>query len=249
MATAVVIIPARYGSTRLPGKPLLPIAGRPLILHVLQRAREIPGSERIIVATDDQRIADVVAQAGGEAVLTPPELPSGSDRVGWVAKNLACDIVVNLQGDEPFVDVNAVQSAIGVLERDERWQVATLGYPLTDEKLWNDPHVVKVLTDREQSALYFSRQPIPYFRDHRFRPTDGLLQHIGVYLYRREFLLKFLSWEPVPLEQAEKLEQLRILYHGYDIYVERANFPSVGVDTPEDVKKVEQLLERKTRQL
>lgn len=247
MLTIAVIIPSRYASTRLPGKPLVPLGGQPLILQVLNRARQIPDAGRIIVATDDRRIARVVEQANGEAVITPANLPSGSDRVGWVARNLNYDIVINLQGDEPFIDVEAIRSAATVLEENSQLQVATLGYPLSDEKLWNDPNVVKVLTDKQQRALYFSRQPIPCFRDHQFHPINGLYQHIGVYLYRREFLLEFLSWEPSPLEQAEKLEQLRILYHGYDIYVGRAGFPSIGVDTPEDLKKVNQLLERKAR--
>jgi len=243
--TVFVIIPARYGSKRLPGKPLISLVGRPLILHVLERAKEIQGVDRVIVATDDERIVQAVEQAGEEAIMTPESLVSGSDRVGWVAKNQNCDIVVNLQGDEPLIDALAVQQAIDTLKSDRNLQVATLGYPLSKRKAWQDQNIVKVITDEYQNALYFSRQPIPFFRDGNFLPFPGLFQHLGVYVYRRNFLLKFLEWEKSYLEEVEKLEQLRIMYKGYKIRVVPTQSPSFGVDTPDDLVKVEEMLKQK----
>ena len=244
MKRTIVIIPARYASSRLPGKPLVSIAGDPLIVWVWRKARQIRQADAVVVATDDERVVEVIRKQGGEALLTPPDLPSGSDRVGWVARQWESDIVVNLQGDEPLVDVRAIDAAILAIQQDEAIAVATLGYPLQEEALWRDPHVVKVLTNRLGDALYFSRSPIPYFRDEPFHPLPMLFQHLGVYLFRRDFLLKYLQWEPAPPEKAEQLEQLRILHQGYSIRVFPAAFPSVGVDTPEDVEKVEKLLER-----
>jgi len=244
MKNVVIIIPARYASSRLPGKPLISIAGVPLIVRVYQRARQIRKATEVLVATDDERIAEVVRQHGGQAVQTPEDLPSGTDRVGWVARKMESEIVVNLQGDEPVVDVQAIDAAIEYMLKHPDTPVATLGFPLRDKTLWRDEHVVKVLTNQDHQALYFSRSPIPFFRDEPFRPVPVLFQHLGVYLFRRDFLLNYLEWEPSPLEQAEKLEQLRILHHGYPIRVFPAAYPSVGVDTADDVRKVEQLLER-----
>ncbi|MEJ2634595.1 MAG: 3-deoxy-manno-octulosonate cytidylyltransferase [Calditrichia bacterium] len=245
MDEVAVIIPARYGSTRFPGKPLTPVGGRPLILHVLDRAREISSAAKILVATDDQRIADVVRKEGGEVAMTPSELASGSDRVGWVARNLHAKIIVNLQGDEPLIDTRGIRKAMEYLEQNASVNVSTLGYPLDDEAKWKNPNVVKVLTNLDNKALYFSRSPVPNFRESRFHKMPGLFQHLGVYVYRREFLLNFLELEPAPFETAEKLEQLRILHYGYHIQVIQANFPSAGIDSPEDVEKVEQLLKEK----
>jgi 3-deoxy-manno-octulosonate cytidylyltransferase (CMP-KDO synthetase) len=241
----VVIIPARYSSKRFPGKPLIKMAGQPLIVHVWQRAKEIPGINQVIVATDDDRIYNVVQQAGGEAVMTPEDLPSGSDRVGWVAGTLDCEIIVNLQGDEPLIDSQAVAQAVETLRLDPHLKVATLGYPLEKEKAWKDPNIVKILTDQNNDALYFSRLPVPYFRDLPFSPLPGLFQHLGVYIYRKKFLMEFLSWSPSPLEKAEKLEQLRILTNGFKIKIIPTATPSFGVDTPEDVLRVEEMLKRK----
>jgi 3-deoxy-manno-octulosonate cytidylyltransferase (CMP-KDO synthetase) len=238
----VVIIPARYGSKRFPGKPLIKLAGQPLIVHVWQRAREIPGIDRVIVATDDDRIFKVIGQTGGEAVMTPVDLPSGSDRVGWVASSLDCEIIVNLQGDEPLIDTRAVAQAVKALQLNPHLNVATLGFPLEKEKVWKDPNVVKVLTDENNDALYFSRLPIPFFRDLDFSPTPGLFQHLGVYIYRKKFLMEFLNWSPSPLEKAEKLEQLRILSKGFKIKIIPTSSPSFGVDTPDDVSRVEEML-------
>ncbi len=245
MNKVVVIIPARYASRRFPGKPLIPINNLPLIAHVLQRAGEIPGVEQVLVATDDERIAGTVRNYNGRAVMTPADLASGSDRAGWVARDLDCDIVVNLQGDEPVVDTGAVGKAIRYLAENKDCQVVTLGYSMESEHVWKNPNVVKVVTDQNGRALYFSRQPVPCFRDGSFHKLAVLYQHLGVYIYRRNFLLKFLSWEPSELEKIEKLEQLRILSAGYSMQLIEANLPSIGVDTPEDVEKVEKFLSGK----
>ncbi len=241
----VVIIPARYGSTRLPGKPLLSLAGRPLILHVVDRAKEIKSVNRVLVATDDDRILEAVMDYGGEAVMTPTELASGSDRVGWVARNLSCEIVVNLQGDEPLIDTLAIDRAISVLKNDKRQMVATLGYPIKKENLWKNVNVVKVIADENYQAIYFSRQPIPYFRDGKFKILPRLYQHLGVYIFRRSFLMEYLDWKPSIFEQAEKLEQLRILDRGYNINIIETDIPSFGVDTSEDLLRIEQMLKQK----
>lgn len=241
----VVIIPARYGSTRFPGKPLTPLAGKPLIIHVWERAREISGVHRVIVATDEERIFRVVQDAGGEAEMTPADLPSGSDRVGYVAKKVRAEIIVNLQGDEPLIDTQAIEKAIAVVSSVPQLKLATLGYPLEKEEIWKDPNVVKVVTDEKNNALYFSRHPIPYFRDSSFTPLSCLFQHLGVYIYRKKFLLEFLQWNLSPLEKTEKLEQLRVLSKGYKIRIIPANFPSPGVDTPQDVLRVEEMLKNR----
>ena len=238
----MVVIPARYASTRLPGKPLIPLANRPLIEWVYRRASQISSVKRIIVATDHPRIVEAVSSFGGEVVLTPSDLNSGSERVAWVARDLNEEIVVNLQGDEPLISTEAVSMAICFLQDHPEIPAATLASSLTDQNTWLDPSVVKVLVDAQGRALYFTRNPVPHFRDDAFRPLPGLMQHIGVYLFRREFLLEYATWPPVPLEQAEKLEQLRILHHGYPLQVIESHYCSPGVDTPEDVKKVESLL-------
>ncbi|RQW02290.1 MAG: 3-deoxy-manno-octulosonate cytidylyltransferase [Calditrichaeota bacterium] len=240
-----VIIPARYGSKRLPGKPLISLAGKPLVLHVLDRAREIPSVSRVIVATDDERIMQAVLDAGEEAMMTPNTLPSGSDRVGWIAKRISAGIVVNLQGDEPLIDTAAVHHAIEVLQQEKDVSVSSLGYPLKDKKIWQDTNVVKVLTDENDFALYFSRQPIPFFRDGHFKPLPNLFRHLGVYIFRRDMLLKYVEWNPSELEKVEKLEQLRILQKGYKIKIVTSQIPSFGVDTPQDAEMVARLIEQK----
>lgn len=245
MSDFTIIIPARYESTRLPGKPLIPIAGKPLIVRVLEQAGKIAPVEKILVATDDQRIAEAVENAGFRARMTPKELASGSDRVGWVARNLSDEIIVNLQGDEPFIDTEAVRRAIGSMEREPTISVATLAFPLQKETDWHNSNVVKVVIDEKGDAIYFSRAAIPFFRDASFHPLPNLFRHLGIYLYRRKFLLEFLNWEPSVLELTEKLEQLRVLAHGYSIRVITAREPSYGVDTVEDVAKIIEMLKKK----
>jgi 3-deoxy-manno-octulosonate cytidylyltransferase (CMP-KDO synthetase) len=211
----------------------------------VDRAKEIKSVNRVLVATDDDRILEAVMDYGGEAVMTPTELASGSDRVGWVARNLSCEIVVNLQGDEPLIDTLAIDRAISVLKNDKRQMVATLGYPIKKENLWKNVNVVKVIADENYQAIYFSRQPIPYFRDGKFKILPRLYQHLGVYIFRRSFLMEYLDWKPSIFEQAEKLEQLRILDRGYNINIIETDIPSFGVDTSEDLLRIEQMLKQK----
>ncbi len=242
----VIVIPARYGSTRLPRKPLLSIAGKPLIQWVYERALQIPGEHPVIVATDHSEVFETVKNFGGEVVMTPADIETGSERVGFVVRNLNADIVVNLQGDEPLVPVTAVAAAMAALKEDGNLPVATVACPLTSESEWRNPAVVKVLLDDHQNAIYFSRSPIPYFRDSGFSPLPNLLRHIGVYVFRTSYLLKFLRWQPGILEQQEKLEQLRIIERGGRIKVIRSTDCSPGVDVPADLTEVERLLKQRS---
>jgi len=245
MSEAVVVIPARYGSTRLPGKPLLSLAGKPMIQWVYERATEISPQIEVIVATDDQRIAEAVRAFGGHAVMTPESIQTGSERVGFVSENLDCDIVINLQGDEPLIAAQAIATALKQMQEDSSIQIATLGTGLEDDGEWQKPSVVKVLTDEKGDAIYFSRAAIPFHRDDDFSPHAGLMRHLGVYLYRKSFLMSYLSWPESPLEKREKLEQLRILEKGFRIRVVPTDYFSPGVDTPDDIKIVESLLKER----
>jgi 3-deoxy-manno-octulosonate cytidylyltransferase (CMP-KDO synthetase) len=236
MRTAIVI-PARYGSTRLPGKPLLRSTGKYLIQHVVERAAQARRAESVVVATDDPRIASAVEGFGGTAVLTRRDHPSGTDRVAEVARSLAVDAVINLQGDEPLIDPADLDLLPDLLERDGGAEVATLAAPITSAEQWHSPHCVKVVCDDGGRALYFSRSPIPHVRDGEpdlaARPPR-FLQHLGLYAYRREFLLKLAATPPHPLEQAEKLEQLRVLALGKRVRVGVVRQAGRGVDTLED---------------
>ena len=242
---ATIVIPARYASTRLPGKPLLSLAGKPMIQWVYERATQIPNAGKVIVATDDKRIYDVVCGFGGNAQMTPETLATGSERVGVVARDLTSEIVVNLQGDEPLIPAAAVAKAIELVENDNNCHVATLGCPLTSTDEWENPSIVKVVTDINDVALYFSRAAIPHPRDKAFIPSRRLMRHIGVYVYRRKFLLDYLQWPAGDLESIELLEQLRILERGYRMRVARTDSMSPGVDTAEDVKVVEDMIKMK----
>ena len=231
----VAVIPARYASTRLPGKPLKADTGRPLIQHVVEAAKRARRLTRVIVATDDQRIADAVRQFGGEAAMTRADHPSGTDRVAEVAATLPdARIIVNLQGDEPEVSGEALDTLVELLERDPDCPMATLATPIRDEATYRDPGCVKVVLAGSGRALYFSRSPIPMYRDGL--PPDGPLGllHLGLYAYRRDFLLSIAGLPPSPLETTEKLEQLRVLESGTPIAVGIVDEPSIGIDTPED---------------
>lgn len=242
-ARAVAIIPARYGSTRLPGKPVLEVArevtGKYIIQHVCERAAMAASVERVIVATDDQRIADVVSEFGGEVRLTSPEHRSGTDRISEVAATLDAPIVVNVQGDEPEIRPEQVEQVIQVLAEDEGAVMGTLAHPIEREDEWRDPNVVKVVPDADGCALYFSRSPIPFLRDYT-GPLAGApvrpLHHMGIYSYRRDFLLRYAALPHSPLEEAEKLEQLRALSAGYRIRVAVTPHASIGIDTPADLE-------------
>ena len=242
--SAVIVIPARYESSRFPGKPLARIAGRPMIEHVCERARQAPGVDRVIVATDDRRIVSAVEAFGGEAVMTRPDHATGTDRLAEVADGLTCDIVINIQGDEPLLEPAMVRQVLEALTGDPAAVMGSLRTRLVDRAEYLDPNVVKVVVDRTDAALYFSRAPVPFARETGATgaPPPHAFRHIGVYSYRRAFLPVFRSLTPTPLEALERLEQLRALEHGYRIRVTETTYRSIGVDTPADLAHVEQLL-------
>ena len=240
MSRTAIIIPARWGSTRFPGKPLHLLAGKPLVQHVWERCKKVRAADRIIVATDDMRIAEAVLDFGAEAALTSPRFPTGTDRIAAVAKSLArFSLIVNVQGDEPFIDPRLVERLIAALRTDRKADMATAACPLDPKDLEN-PNCVKVVTDLEGNALYFSRSPIPADRDGDVRPAR--FRHLGIYAYRRKFLLDFVKWKQTPLEKSEKLEQLRALEHGANIRVLTTRAAGPGVDTPEDAAHAEKVL-------
>ncbi len=236
----VAVIPARYGSTRFPGKPLVPILGTPMIVHVIQRVREAQVAGEIVVATDDERIAAVARDAGARAALTG-EASSGTDRVAMVVRGLpGAAVVLNVQGDEPAVPPASIAVLARHLGAHPDTPMATLALPAADDDLDN-PNTVKVVCDLQGRALYFSRAPIPYPRT----PVTGLpLRHLGLYGFQRSALLEFAGWPPVEIERAEGLEQLRALAHGMAIQVLEAAGDSVAVDAPEDVPRAEAALAR-----
>jgi 3-deoxy-manno-octulosonate cytidylyltransferase (CMP-KDO synthetase) len=235
----VAVVPARFASTRLPGKPLLSDTGKPLIQHVVEAARRVARLSRVIVATDDARIFAAVVGFGGEAVMTRADHPSGTDRVAEVAASLPqARIVVNLQGDEPEVSTSALESVISLLENDQGAPMSTIATPIRDPAVYRDPSCVKVVCSQSGRALYFSRSAIPAHRDGLPGPGALLCHlHLGLYAYRREFLLNLATLPPSPLERAEKLEQLRVLERGFPIAVGIVDEPSVGIDTPEDYRR------------
>ena len=231
---AVVIIPARMAATRFPGKPLIDLCGKPMIQWVYERASKAAGVCRVMVATCDQEIIDAVSGFGGEAVMTSSEHRSGTDRLAEAASKLDADVVVNVQGDEPLIDPKSIELALAPFETEPDIVMTSLMAP-TDRETAKDPNLVKVVVSADNYALYFSRSPIPYERKPlESRPIYG---HVGLYAYTKDFLLKFASLTPTPLERAESLEQLRVLEHGYRIkMVEVADRP-LGVDTMEDLER------------
>ena len=244
---AVGVIPARYRSTRFPGKPLALIDGKALVLRVLERARAAVRIDRLLVATDDERIASAVAASGGEVVMTSETHASGTDRLAEVARTIAADLFVNIQGDEPLVDPRDIDGLVECLDSDAACDMATLCEPLRDAREARDPNVVKVVRDASGRALYFSRSPIPYVREgHQDRGGAAgpapWLRHVGLYAYRLRVLLEFASWGPGALEETEGLEQLRAIERGRTMRVLQARGTYHGVDTPEDVIAVEQVL-------
>ena len=236
--STLAVIPARYGSTRLPGKPLVPIDGVPLVLRVLDGVRATPGLDEILVATDDERIAKVVRDHGGRAVMTPPDLPSGGDRVAWIAERREAEIVLNIQVDDPFVGPDFISPLIDALRADASCPIAVLVKRIDREEEIDSPNVVKVVFDRSFRALYFSRSRIPYPRN---AATD-YYKHIGPYAYRRDFLLSFMKWEQTPLERTESLEMLRVLEMGHSIRCVPCGRDTIEIDCPEDVAACEEHL-------
>jgi len=239
--TIVAIIPARYASTRLPGKALADLDGRPMIEHVYRRVSAARGLSEVIVATDDLRIATRVHDFGGKVRLTKATHASGTDRLAEVVASMHCDVVVNVQGDEPLIDPRAIDQAVAPLIADPSVLMTTLYKRITHPAELDDPNVVKVVIDRGGFALYFSRASIPYMRN----PKGGwppLYRHVGLYAYRRSTLLVLANLEPTPLERAESLEQLRALEHGIRIKAVETEYDSIGVDTPQDLEQVRRLL-------
>lgn len=236
----IAVIPARWGSTRLPGKPLALIAGRPMIEHVYCRVRDARGVERVIVATDDERVAAEVRGFGGEAAMTG-ECRSGTDRIAQAVSKIECDIVINVQGDEPLIPPQMVEDVVKPFSLDNTIMMASLKRAFRPEEDPAAPQAVKVVTDLADNALYFSRSLVPFPRN----PSEkGPFLHVGIYAYTRDFLMKFASWPSTPLETAEGLEQLRALERGYRIKVPTTEHFSFGVDTPEDLDRARRLLEQ-----
>ena len=242
--TVVGIIPARYASTRLPGKALKLIAGKPMIQRVLERCQGATMLDQLCVATDDERIARLVEAVGGHAVMTSPTHPSGTDRIAEAAREIQADIVVNIQGDQPFLDPTMIDEGVHPLLDDPALPMSTLMHPIAKEADLADPSVVKVVVDLAGNGLYFSRSLLPYPRNNI---PHKVYEHVGLYVYRRDFLFKLASLPPTPLEQIESLEQLRVLENGYRIRVIETHcadneFSGFSVDTPADLDRAEAML-------
>jgi 3-deoxy-manno-octulosonate cytidylyltransferase (CMP-KDO synthetase) len=244
MSKAVGIIPARWDSTRFPGKPLHVIAGKPLLQHVWERCRRTRNLDALIIATDDMRIAEAAFDWGAEVSVTARRHQSGTDRIAEVAgRAVQFSIIINIQGDEPLIDPRLIDRMVSQLRRDRSLQMITAAHPFADPADAASPHQVKVVIDRESNALYFSRAGIPFNRGEQSR----YLRHQGIYGYRREVLLQFVRWQPSPLELAESLEQLRALENGVRIHVLVTTSGTPGVDTPDDAAALEQILARAER--
>jgi 3-deoxy-manno-octulosonate cytidylyltransferase (CMP-KDO synthetase) len=237
--TIVGFIPARYASVRFPGKPLAPLAGKPMVVRVWEAAKGAGRIDRVVVATDDDRIAAAVREAGGEAVLTSSSAPSGTDRLAEAARRIPADIYVNVQGDEPLMSPANIDSAVETLVAGREREIATIALPIEPSSA-TDPNVVKVVVAQDGHALYFSRAPIPYVR--QGKPSHR--KHLGIYAYRAATLQRLAALPPSPLERLESLEQLRWLEAGYTIWVGEAADDSIGVDTPEDLARAEDILAR-----
>jgi 3-deoxy-manno-octulosonate cytidylyltransferase (CMP-KDO synthetase) len=244
--TTAAIIPARWASSRFPGKPLFPILGKPLIQHVWERCAKARTLSQIVIATDDMRIAEAAFNFGAEVSLTSPRHPSGTDRVAEVAARLRRSRhIINVQADEPTLDPRLIDRLVQTLERDPKLKMVTAASPFETESDARNPNNVKVVAALDGKALYFSRSLIPFARDETPRATRvsrPLLWHIGIYGYRRDFLMQFVRWRPTPLERTEKLEQLRALEHGATIHLVQTRHHALGVDTPEDVARAEAAL-------
>ena len=245
----VAIIPARYASTRLPAKPLIDLCGKPMIQHVYERTKQSVLINRVIVATDHERIIDAVKKIGGDVVMTPANLKSGSDRIAFIAKDLRdADIIVNVQGDEPLIAPEMIDETIQPLINDTAIQTGTAVKRIISADEVINPNIVKVVLDSKGFAIYFSRSPIPYFRENikidQWHLRHAYYKHFGLYVFRKDFLLQFTTWHESPLECVEKLEQLRIIEHGYKIKATITEYDSIPVDTNEDAERVRKILEQ-----
>jgi len=240
----VIVIPARYGSTRLAGKPLISLAGKLMIQRVYERAKLAEKADRVIVATDDERVVKAVEEFGGEARMTRTDHRTGTDRVAEVAAHVAGDVFVNVQGDEPLLDPAAVDTAVNALREQPAAAISTVATPIKTPADIMDPNVVKAVLDFENYALYFSRAPIPWVRDAASKIQVRHLKHLGLYVFQRDALLEYPTLPQGELERVEKLEQLRWLENGWRIRVAEVEHDAVSVDVPEDVARVEKLLQK-----
>jgi 3-deoxy-manno-octulosonate cytidylyltransferase (CMP-KDO synthetase) len=238
----VIVIPSRYGSTRLPGKPLVSIAGKPMVQHVYERAKNSQTAQRVIVATDDQRIVEVVKAFGGEARMTRGDHRTGTERIAEVAAHEQGDVFVNVQGDEPLIDPVAIDTAVAALMEEPAAQIATVATSIRHAGDIMDPNVVKTVLDFDSNGLYFSRAPIPWVRDTQQKIHVKYWKHLGLYVFQRDALLEYPTLPQGELEKIEQLEQLRWLENGWKIRVAEVEHDAVSVDMPEDVARVEKLL-------
>jgi 3-deoxy-manno-octulosonate cytidylyltransferase (CMP-KDO synthetase) len=242
----VIVIPARYGSTRLPAKPLVPLAGKPMIQRVYERAKLAKSAGRIIVATDDDRILKAVEDFGGEARMTRTDHRTGTERIAEVAAHVEGEVFVNVQGDEPLLDPAAVDAAVAALLEEPAAAISTVAVPIRTPADIMDPNVVKTVLDFDDNALYFSRAPIPWVRDSAHKIHARHLKHLGLYVFRRDALLEYPTLPQGELERLEQLEQLRWLENGWKIRVAEVEHDAVSVDVPEDVARAEKLLQERT---
>ncbi len=243
-ARVIVVIPARYGSTRLAGKPLISLAGKPMIQRVYERARMAKRADRVIVATDDERIMNAVEGFGGEARMTRTEHRTGTERVAEVAAREEGDVFLNVQGDEPLLDPNAIDIAVGALLEEPQASISTVATPIKTPGDIMDPNVVKAVVDFDGNAIYFSRAPIPWVRDTAGKIVVRHLKHLGLYVFQRAALLEYPTLPQGELERIEQLEQLRWMENGWKIRVAEVEHDAVSVDVPEDVLRVEKLLQK-----
>ena len=242
----LTVIPARFASTRFPGKIIAPLAGKPLVLHTYERALKARLVSDVVIATDAEEVVQALRPFGVNIVMTRSDHPSGTDRIAEVAANTDADIIVNVQGDEPLIDPDTIDATIRPLLDEPGVSMATVRHLLTDPAQIADPNIVKVIVDASGHAIYFSRTPIPYIREEADRAANPACywQHIGLYVYRRDFLLQYARMPQSPLERLEKLEQLRAIEGGHTIAVVDTQHPCVGVDTPEDLELVRSMLEQ-----
>ena len=240
----IVVIPSRYASTRLPGKPLVLLAGKPMVQHVYEQAKHAQTVHRVLVATDDQRISDAVTAFGGEARMTRSDHRTGTERIAEVAAHEAGDVFVNVQGDEPLIDPVAIDTAVGALLEEPQAQISTVATPIRHAGDIMDPNVVKTVLDFDGNALYFSRAPIPWIRDTQQKLHVNYWKHLGLYVFQREALLEYPTLPQGELEKIEQLEQLRWLENGWKIRVAEVAHDAVSVDVPEDVARVEKLMQK-----
>lgn len=241
--SVLAVIPARFASTRFPGKVIAPLAGKPLVVHTYERTREAQLVDDVVVATDDARVADALAEWNVPCVMTRPDHPAGTDRIAEVAEGSTSHLIVNVQGDEPLIDPATIDSAVQAMLDAPEVVMATARHKITEARDIADSNCVKVVCDNHGRALYFSRSPIPAVRDEDALGTESHWLHIGLYVYRRDFLIEYARMAPTPLEKLEKLEQLRVLENGYSIAVVDTEYQSIGVDSPADLERVRTILE------